>query len=68
VTLAGTGSRVQVLGTRISLEAVRDGQATLRVGDRDITCTEGQSASADSLTLTCTGVTSDTVTVTLSLG
>jgi len=50
------------------LEAVRDGQATLRVGDRDITCTEGQSASADSLTLTCTGVTSDTVTVTLSLG
>jgi collagen triple helix repeat protein len=68
VTLAGTGSRVQVLGTTISIEAVRDGQATLRVDDQNVTCTEGQSASAGHLTLTCTDVTSDAVTVTVSLG
>jgi hypothetical protein len=68
VTLAGTGSRVQVLGTTITFEDVRDGRATLRVDDQPITCTEGQSASAGPLTLTCTDVTSDAVTVTVSLG
>jgi len=68
VTLAGTGSRVQVLGATIAFEDVRDGQATLRVDTQDITCTEGQSASAGPLTLTCTDVTSDAVTVTVSLG
>jgi hypothetical protein len=68
VTLAGTGSRVRVLGTTISLTDVRDGRAALRVDDQDVTCTEGRSASAGSLTLTCTEVTSHSVTVTLSLG
>ncbi|WP_049788318.1 hypothetical protein [Geodermatophilus obscurus] len=68
MTLAGTGSRVQVLGTTITFEDVRDGRATLRVDDQPITCTEGQSASAGPLTLTCTDVTSDAVTVTVSLG
>ena len=68
VTLAGTGSRVQVLGTTITFDDVRDGRATLRVDDQPITCTEGQSASAGPLTLTCTDVTSDAVTVTVSLG
>jgi hypothetical protein len=68
VTLAGTGSRVQVLGTTISFTEVRDGQAALRVGDQDVTCTEGQSASAGPVTLTCTDVTGDTVTMTVSPG
>ena len=68
VTLAGTGSRVQILGATISFEEVRDGQAALRVDDQDITCTEGQSASAGALTLTCTDVTSNSVTMTVSLG
>jgi hypothetical protein len=68
VTLAGTGSRVQVLGATITFEEIRDGRATLRVDDQPITCTEGQSASAGPLTLTCTDVTSDAVTVTVSLG
>jgi hypothetical protein len=68
VTLAGTGSRVQVLGTTISFEDVRDGQATLRVDDQIITCTEGQSASAGPVALTCTDVTSGSVTMTVSLG
>ena len=66
VTLAGTGSRVQVLGTTIAFEDVRDGRATLRVDDQTITCTEGQSAPAGPVTLTCTEVTSDAVTVTVS--
>jgi hypothetical protein len=68
VTLAGTGSRVQVLGTTISFAEVRGGQATLHVDDQDVTCTEGQSTSAGPVTLTCTDVTSDSVTVTVSLG
>ena len=68
MTLAGTGSRVQVLGTTISFEDVRDGQVAFRVDDQYITCTEGQSASAGPVTLTCTDVTSDAVTITVSLG
>ena len=68
VTLAGTGSRVQILGATISFEEVRDGQAAVRVDDQAITCTEGQSASAGALTLTCTDVTSNSVTMTVSLG
>ena len=68
VTLAGTDSRVEVLGTTISFEDVRDGQAAVRVDDQDVTCTEGQSASAGPVTLTCTAVTSDSVTMTVSPG
>ncbi|NEM09005.1 hypothetical protein [Geodermatophilus normandii] len=68
MTLAGTGSRVRVLGTTISLTDVHDGQAALHVDDQDVTCSEGQSATAGSLTLTCADVTSDSVTVTVSLG
>ena len=68
VTLAGTGSRVQVLGTAIAFEDVRDGQATVRVDEQTITCAEGQSASVGPVTLTCTDVTSNSVTMTVSSG
>jgi hypothetical protein len=68
VTLAGNGSRVQVFDTTISLVRVANGQATLRVGDQEISCTQGQSVSAGSLMLECTTVTHDTVTFTASRG
>ncbi len=68
VTLTGTGSRVRVLGTTISLTDVHGGRAAVRVDDQDVTCTEGLSAAAGSLTLTCTDVTSDSVTLTVSPG
>jgi hypothetical protein len=68
VMLAGNGSRVQVFDTTISLVRVANGQATLRVGDQEISCTQGQSVSAGSLMLECTTVTHDTVTFTASRG
>jgi hypothetical protein len=68
VTLAGNGSRVQVFDTTISLVRVDNGQATLRAGDQEISCTQGQSISAGSLMLECTTVTHDTVTFTASRG
>jgi hypothetical protein len=60
VTLSGSGSSVWILGARISVESINGGRATLRVGDQDVSCTEGESVSVGSLTLTCTSVT-DTV-------
>jgi hypothetical protein len=66
VTLGGTGTEVQILGTTISFEGTDNGRATLRVADQDVSCSEGQTVSAGSLKLTCTRVTSDTVTFTAS--
>jgi hypothetical protein len=63
VTLSGNGT-VHVLGTSISLDRISNGRATLQVGDQDVSCTEGQSVSAGSLTLTCTSITNDTVELT----
>jgi len=68
VTLAGNGSRVQVLGTDIAFDNVRDARATVRVDEHSVTCAEGQSTSAGPLTLTCTAVTNDSVTMTVSSG
>lgn len=68
VTLGGEGSGAQVLGTRISLEHIRDGQATLRVADEDVSCAEGHSVSAGGLQLRCTSVTTDTVAFTATPG
>jgi hypothetical protein len=59
---------VQVFDTTISLVRVDNGQATLRAGDQEISCTQGQSISAGSLMLECTTVTHDTVTFTASRG
>ena len=68
VTLGGNGSRVHVLGVTISFESINDGRATLRVGDRTVSCIQGQSVTAGSLRLTCSTVTEDRVTFTASSG
>ena len=68
VTLAGTGSRVHVLGTTISFGAVDGRQATLRVGDRTVTCTPGEEVAAGALRLTCTTVADGAVTFTATQG
>jgi hypothetical protein len=65
VTLSGN-SLVRVLDTTFSVERIEDGRATLRVADREVSCSAGQSVSVGSLNLTCTRVTSDTVTFTAS--
>jgi hypothetical protein len=68
VTLGGSGSRAHVLATTIGLTGIDGDQVTLRVADRDVTCTQGQSVSVGSLLLTCTAVTDDTVTFTVARG
>ncbi len=68
VTLSGEGAQAQVLGTPIVLGAVENGQATFRVGDQELGCTQGETASAGPLSVECTTVSEDAVTMTASLG
>ena len=68
LTLTGDGAQADVLGTQVSLGTVQDGRATVRVGDREVSCSQGESVSAGPLTLECTTITADAVTLTASLG
>lgn len=68
LTLTGDGAQAHVLGTQVSLGTVQDGRATVRVGDREVSCSQGESVSAGPLALECTTITADTVTMTASLG
>ncbi|HEX2074774.1 MAG TPA: hypothetical protein VHF92_13395 [Geodermatophilus sp.] len=68
VTLSGDGAEADILGTTIVLGGVENGQATFRVGDQDLTCGEGDTTEAGPLTLECTTVQEDTVTLTATLG
>jgi hypothetical protein len=67
VTISGDAT-ANVLGTQISLGDVQNGRATLGVGDRQVSCAQGESVSAGPLTLECTTVTGDSVTLTARLG
>jgi hypothetical protein len=66
VTLAGNGSSAQVFDTEIAFVGIRDGRATVRVANQDVSCVQGQTLTAGSLTLACTSVTSDTVRINVS--
>ena len=68
VTLTGGGAEADILGTAVVLETVADGRATVRVGDREVSCSEGESVSAGPLTLACETVDQDAVTMTATLG
>ena len=68
LTLTGDGAQADVLGTQVSLGTVQDGRATVRVGDREVSCSQGERVSAGPLTLECTTVAADAVTLTASLG
>jgi len=50
----------------MSFVGIRDGRATVRVADQDVSCVQGQTLTAGALTLTCTSVTSDTVRIDVS--
>ena len=66
VELQGAGSRVEVLGTSISLADVVDDRATLRVDDQDVSCAESATLTAGSIALECTRVDDDAVEFTAS--
>lgn len=68
VTLSGDGAQADILGTPIVLGAVESGRASIRVGDQEIGCSQGESVSAGPLSIECTTVTEDSVTMTASLG
>ena len=68
VTLTGSDAQVEILGTSLAFGGVQDGRASLSVGNASISCAEGETVSAASLTLTCTTVEADSVELTASLG
>jgi hypothetical protein len=57
---------VQIFDTEIAFVGIRDGRATVRVADQEVSCVQGQTLTAGALTLTCTSVTSDTVRIDVS--
>jgi hypothetical protein len=64
MTLGGSGSTGEVFGTTIVLEDIRDGTATVQVGDRSTAVRQGQTVSAGRVSLRCSSVTPATVTLT----
>jgi hypothetical protein len=68
VTLKGDGASAEILGTDLAFGGVEDGRATLRVGDNEVSCAQGESVSAGPLALECTEVTDDSVELSASLG
>jgi hypothetical protein len=67
-TLSSDDASVSVLGNDVAFAGTQDGKATLRVGDAEASCAQGEKVSAGPLTLTCTEVTADSVKLSASLG
>jgi hypothetical protein len=68
VTLSGDGAEAKVFNTTLAFGGVDNGRATLRVGDHEVSCAEGESVDAGPLSLECTDVTDDSVKLTASIG
>ena len=68
LTLSGSGTQVDVLGTSVAFGGVQDGRASLSVGNASVSCAQGETVNAGPLTLTCTTVASDSVELTAALG
>lgn len=68
VTLNGQGADIDVLGQHLAFAGTQDGRASVSVAGRTVSCTDGQSVDAGPLTLTCSGITADSVTLTARLG
>jgi hypothetical protein len=68
VTLSGEGAEAEILGTSLSFGGTADGRASLSVGSTSVSCAQGESVSAGPLSLECTEVSEDSVTLSASLG
>ena len=66
-TLSADQSEIGLLGTSLAFGGVRDGEASLSVGNASVSCAQGETVTAGPLTLTCTTVTSDSVELSASL-
>jgi hypothetical protein len=67
-TLSGDRASADVLGRNLAFGGVQNGRATLRVGDAEVSCAQGERVSAGPLALECTEVTGDSVKISASLG
>lgn len=67
-TLSGDGAEAKILGTTLAFAGIKDGRATLSVGDASVSCAQGESVSAGPLTMTCTSVTDDKVQLSAVVG
>ena len=67
VTLSGNGAEADILGTKLAFGGVKDGRATLSVGEASVSCAQGENVAAGPLNLQCTEVTDDSVELTASL-
>jgi hypothetical protein len=63
-----SGQEAEVLGTTLAFTSVDGGEATIRVDGNEATCSEGEDVSAGPLSLECSTVSDDSVTLTASLG
>lgn len=67
VTLGSGSGETEVLGVNLSYDSFADGEATVRVGEETVTCSEGESVSAGPLQLECTTISEDSLTLTATL-
>jgi hypothetical protein len=67
-TLSGSGAEASFFGTDLAFAGTKDGTASISVGDTSYSCTQGESLTAGPLSLTCTTVTEDSLTITAALG
>ena len=62
------GQEAELLGTRLAFTSSADGTATVRVGEQEATCRQGETVEAGPLSLECTDVTDEQVSLTATLG
>jgi hypothetical protein len=68
ITLSGDGASADVFNTTVAFGGVDNGRATLRVGDTEVSCAQGEKVEAGPLALECTDITDDSVKLPASVG
>ena len=67
-TLTGDGAKAKILGHDLAFAGTQNGRATLSVGDQSVSCAQGDSVDAGPLSITCTTVTDNSLTITATIG
>jgi hypothetical protein len=67
-TLTGDGAKAKILGHELAFAGTQNGRATLSVGDQSVSCAQGDSVDAGPLSITCTTVTENSLTITATIG
>ena len=67
-TLSGSGAEASFFGNDLAFAGTQDGRATVSVGGTSYSCAQGESVAAGPLSVTCTTVAEDSLTITASLG